>query len=147
MKKAFGPNANKTVPLKSSTGEIITDQSKQMRGGLNTTRSFIQERILSTTTALRACQSWMDSMIHHLSKSSARLLIPYPVAKLLEKMVFHLKSSKLERPPSPTIYTNCCASTGRMRQCSKTCTTPTLSPLTKTRVTAVTATTTVESLC
>lgn len=140
MKKAFGPSANKTAPLKSSTGEIITDRSKQMRGGLNTTRSFIQERILSTTTALRACQSWMNSMIRHLSKSSAWPLIPYPVAKFLGMMVFHLKSSKSERPPSSTISTNCCVGAGRMGQCHKTCATLTLSPSTKTRVTVVTAT-------
>ena len=30
MKKALGPSARKTAPLKSSTGEIITDRSKQM---------------------------------------------------------------------------------------------------------------------
>ena len=30
MKKALGPSARKTAPLKSSTGETITDRSKQM---------------------------------------------------------------------------------------------------------------------
>ena len=30
MKKAFGPSTNKTAPLKSSTGEIITDRGRQM---------------------------------------------------------------------------------------------------------------------
>ena len=30
MKKALGPSARKTAPMKSSTGEIITDRRKQM---------------------------------------------------------------------------------------------------------------------
>lgn len=43
IKKAIGPSAVKTAPLKSNTGELLTNLNN-LSDGLNTTQSPIQQK-------------------------------------------------------------------------------------------------------
>ncbi|KAL0195112.1 hypothetical protein M9458_008684, partial [Cirrhinus mrigala] len=53
MKKAFGPSAIKTAPLKSTSGEIITDRSKQMERWAEHYQELYSRENLVTDTAIR----------------------------------------------------------------------------------------------
>lgn len=46
IKTAMGPVQNKTVPLESTTGEVITDKGQRWRDGWNTILTSTPDRML-----------------------------------------------------------------------------------------------------
>ena len=54
MKKAFGPSAIKIAPLKSTTGEIITDRSKQMERWAEHYQELYSRKTTVTNTAIES---------------------------------------------------------------------------------------------
>ena len=73
IKKAFGPSAIKTAPLKSAEGQITNDRSKQMKRWAE----HYQELYLRETTGqhLRVPEhspKWTSLMFHPPSTSSAK---------------------------------------------------------------------------
>ena len=54
IKKATGPTPTKTAPLKSKTGEIITDQEKQMQRWTEHYLELYATQTTVTDTALNA---------------------------------------------------------------------------------------------
>ena len=54
IKTATGPTATKTAPLKSKTGEVITDQSKQLERWVEHYLELYATRNVVTASALDA---------------------------------------------------------------------------------------------
>ena len=54
IKTAIGPTQNKTAPLKSTTGEFITDKEQQMERWVEHYSDFYSRQDLVTTSALDA---------------------------------------------------------------------------------------------
>ena len=76
MKKAFGPCAIKTAPLKTTTGEIITDCAKQMeRWAEHYQELYSRETVVTDTTVENTCplpvREELD-MTHPLLRSLVR---------------------------------------------------------------------------
>ena len=57
IKKAFGPTQSKTAPLKSTTGEVITEKKKQMDRWVEHYSDLYSRENSVTTTALEAIGS------------------------------------------------------------------------------------------
>ena len=57
IKIAMGPVQNKTAPLKSTTGEVITDKGKQMARWVEHYTNLYSKQNVVTTTALDAIES------------------------------------------------------------------------------------------
>ena len=65
IKKALGPIQSKTAPLKSATGEVITDQGWQMERWVEHYSNLYSREntvIPSAWVQSSACQSWKSSM-------------------------------------------------------------------------------------
>ena len=59
IKKALGPTLNKTAPLRSSTGEVITDKGHQL---VRWVEHYSRENVVSPSAldAVNACQPWKN---------------------------------------------------------------------------------------
>ena len=145
MKKAFGPSAIKTAPLKSSSGEVITNRAKQMeRWAEHYTELYSRETVVT------------DKAVEKTSPFPVmEELDAPPTVEELSKAIDSLASGKApgsdsipprsSRQASSRVYwntsTNSFYSAGRKELCLKTCVTPTSSRSTKTKASAATVTT------
>ena len=120
MKKALRPSA---APLKSSTGETITDRSKQMdRWAEHYQDLYLRESVV-TEAALNSIPS-------------------LPVMEELDTPPTEEELSKAIDSLSCTTSMSSSVSAGRKDMCPKTCAMQESSPSTRTRVIAATVTTT-----
>ncbi len=94
IKKALGPIQSKTAPLKSSTGDIITDSSKQMERWVeHYFELYSQENIVSHSVLENIeCLPIMDEQLiqNQLLRNSPRPLAVWPLAKPQVWMEYHL---------------------------------------------------------
>ena len=135
----------------SSPPQVALSQTEanRWRGSQNTTRSSTQGRTLLLTQLSRVpalCISWKSLTFHPQWRNWARPLTPLLATKLQVKMAFQQKSSRLaSRLPSSTTSMSFCYGAEKRGLCPKICMMQTSSPYTRTSVTAVTATITMES--
>ena len=69
IKKALGPVQNKTAPLKSSTGEVITNKEQQMERWVEHYSDLYSRKNTvspSALDAIKCCQSWKNWMQNRL---------------------------------------------------------------------------------
>ena len=135
MKKALRPSA---APLKSSTGETITDRSKQMdRWAEHYQDLYLRESVV-TEAALNSIPSL--PVMEELDTP--------PTEEELSKAIDSLARGKapggdgIPSPLSCTTSMSSSVSAGRKDMCPKTCAMQESSPSTRTRVIAATVTTT-----
>ena len=103
IKQVTGKSTKKTAPLKSKTGEVITDKSKQMGRWVEHYLELYSRENSVTQEALDAIEDMpileeLDSepTVEELSKQS----MLWPVVKHLAKTAFHTRSSNVESQPS-----------------------------------------------
>ena len=142
MKKAFGPSAIKTAPLKSSSGEVITDRAKQMERWaeqyteLYSRETVVTDKAVEKTSPLPVMEE-LDAppTVEELSKAIESLAS----GKAPGSDSIPLRSS---RQASSRVYwntsTNSCYNAGRKELCLKTCVTSISSRSTKTKASAAT---------
>ena len=122
-KKALGPMQSKVAPLKSATGEIITDQGWQMERWVEH-YSNLYSRVITVTpqpwAQSSACQSWKSLMQSQPWMSSARSLTVWPQARHKASTVFLQTSSSTARPPYCTTCMKSSASAGERELYCKT---------------------------
>ena len=150
IKKAPGPTLNKTAPLRSSTGEVITDRGHQLKRWVEHYSNIYSKENTVSPSALDAveCLPTMGE------------LDTEPTLEELSKAIDSLASDKapgsdgiLPPPPSPTYYSTArppycilcvysSVSAGKKELYHKTCGTPKSSHSSRTRERGVTATAT-----
>ena len=126
MKKAIGPSASKTAPLKSKNGDVITEPNKQMdRWAEHYSELYAKETVV-TDAAIKSTEQMpvmddLDTSPPLPWKSWKRQLSHSLVTRHPEMMEFPLKSSKLAKIAlSPNTSTNFFSAAGRKAQYPKT---------------------------
>ena len=143
MKKAFGPSIEKTAPLKSTSGEIITDRAKQMERWAEHYQELYSREMTDTDRAIENTPSLpvMEEFntpptVEELSKaidSFANNKAPGKDGIPAEI----IKAGKQSR--SSATFMNYCFSVGKREMCSKICVMLASLGFTKIKVNAVTA--------
>ena len=113
--KALGPTQSKTAPLKSISGEVITDKGKQMEGWVEHYSELYSRENSVVDSALDAIEPLPiteDSDAEPTLEDSARLSTAWSAAKPLEQMAFLLISSSAASLVSCNHYTTPFASAG-----------------------------------
>ena len=103
IRKALGPMQSKMAPLKSVTGEVITDQCWQMERWVEHYSNLYSRENTVTPSALGAikCMPIMEELDVEptMWMSSARPLTVWPQARHQAATVFLQTSSSTARPP------------------------------------------------
>jgi len=149
MKKAFGPCTNKIMPLKSASGTIMKDRSKQMDRWAEYFQELYSRENIATDSAVEGTVNLPVIVEHDIPPSVEEL------SKAIDSLVCGRVPGKGAIPPnvikaaksqfSSTTCTSCYCSARKKGMCPTRPATPTSSLCRRTRVTAKTATTTVES--
>ena len=113
--KALRPTQSKTEPLKSISGEVITDKGKQIERWVEHYSELCSREnsvVDSALDAIKPLPIMEDLKTEQHWKNSARLLTAWPVAKPLEQIASLLISSSAANLPSCSHYTTPFASAG-----------------------------------
>ena len=106
IKKALGPTLNKTAPLRSSTGEVITDKGHQLERWVELYSDLYSRENIVSPSALDAveCRPCKNQTQSRLWRSSARPSTPWSLARPLAAMApLHPPSP----PPTPELIKHC----------------------------------------
>lgn len=136
IKMALGPTQSRTAPLKSTTGEVITDQ-----GQVYSRENLMAPSALDNLYCLPVLRNWM---LYQQRTRSARPLTAWYMEKLLVVIASPLTFSRAARQPCYTPYINSSASAGKKALYHRTYEALNLSPCTR-KAREVTATITERS--
>ena len=146
IKTAMGPVQNKTVPLESTTGEVITDKGQRWRDGWNTILTSTPDRMLwwlQPSMPSSACLSWKRSTLNHPQRNLIRPSTAWPQGKPQAEMGSPpLTWSSTVRLPYCFLCMKSSSSAGKKRLLHKTWGMPRSSFSRKIKATVATVTTT-----
>ncbi|GAA6075935.1 RNA-directed DNA polymerase from mobile element jockey-like [Tachysurus ichikawai] len=145
IKKATGPPTSKIVPLKSKTGEVIKGQGKQLQRWVEHYLELYATQNIVTDTAIDAIPDLpvMEELDTPPTLEEHRKTINcLVVGRPLGVTASPLKSLRSGNQHYSNPCTNSSTSAGDKDTSPRTCVMQTLSPCTRTKETAVTATTT-----
>ena len=144
IKKAFGPSAIKIAPLKSTSGDIITDQGKQMERWAEHYQELYSRQNIVTDAAVKGTTPLptMEELDLPPSIDELRKAIDSLACGKAPATGSHPRSSRREKraPYSTTSRASFC-SAGKRAPSPRTCVTPKSSRCTRTRASAAIATT------